>query len=113
MSAWQVYLIGQADTVIHIAEACCFLLMVITIGVGVWCGMTYNIDPKDTLKVQLRWIYLTVSLIVLCVLTQVFVPSSKTLAAMYIVPKLTTGEAVSEYKELYELAKKHFVEEKR
>lgn len=102
ISAWDVYWVMQLDS---IGGGLVF--------VGLICLLSGGFFSAVALEQQVyRVLWLTVPVLglgVACFLGNIFLPSSKTAAAMYIVPRLTSGEAIEamkpEARELYELAK--------
>lgn len=102
ISAFEVYLVMQLDTIAAGALVACLIC-----GVGGLALLFFGIEEGE------RWAkvsgFFVFSFAALCGLTATFLPSSKTAAAMIIVPALTSEEVVepvaAEAKELYQLAK--------
>ena len=109
MSAWLIYVMMLADsisgelTMITIASLACF-------GASLIGGiMTIAADDKFSPK---AWSWIKRSIIVFSVSLSVnaFVPSTKTVAMMIVIPRLATDKNLdamgAEAKDVYELAKK-------
>lgn len=109
ITPFEVYLVMQLDTISNVSLfALCILGLTFAILSGT-AGMMYADGDKEdsaALKRVLRKIfpYLLVSLMV-----STFLPSTKTAAAMIVLPALTSDEVVkplgNEARELYDLAK--------
>lgn len=104
ISAWQVYLFMQAESI-------CIWLILISIAIAFVAGfqamhidMNSNGLGKDFSRPRRK---LWIAAILFSIAA--FIPSRETIAAMYIVPKLTSNEVVEpvtkEAKELYGLFK--------
>lgn len=102
ISAWDVYWVMQLDS---IGMGLGFSgLILIVFGSLVFYACVESDDYRGI------WIAIpSVALAFIFWIGNAFLPSSKTAAAMYIVPRLTSGEAIEamkpEARELYELAK--------
>lgn len=112
MSAWTVYWVLQLDS---IKSVFCILAVITgiaggisTIIGGLMLGEYHERDRENGSKIlgysKRLWVTFVVSLLAVN-----FLPSSKTAAAMIVLPALTSEEVVgtvkSEAKELYEMAK--------
>ncbi len=116
MTAFEVYLVMQADefrSYLTCVGALLFITMVgmFVVGVALYVTDTSRMDgdpaPEDWgIKSGLKCLYLLFTMWLFISM----IPDSKTLAAMYVVPAITSKEFVEpigeEAKEVYELAKK-------
>jgi hypothetical protein len=98
MTAFEVYLVMQASTVIGAFA----LAGVIALGLGaiVW-GSAHDDDEPKVAAIGKKITY--VSLLMLSAAT--FIPSTGTLAAMYVVPEITSEKWRTEAADIYALAK--------
>ena len=121
MSAFDIYLVMQLDSIkIHVLSLfmLCLVLYVVFGLIGSLLKDQYITDhhPQDDRARKIQLIqngqkihvllikYLPV--LPLLLLLNAMIPSSKTVAAMYVIPALANNEALKiESKELYELAK--------
>jgi hypothetical protein len=101
MSAWQIYLIGQASDV----AASLFILGVVSFICSAACAAGRGDDMMDdTPKNWSRTRRAFIAGIVFISLSAV-IPSSKTLAAMYVIPPIVNNEQVrQDAGEIYKLA---------
>jgi len=114
MTAWQVYWIFQADKFVNVLAGLGFIGIIAMILAAAICAMeSDNLSEKQKTKFVRRWLWSELGLLIFvaCSFTAaVFMPSTKTFAAMYIVPKLTSPEAQQfiekEYAELKDLLRK-------
>ena len=103
----QIYLIMQADSVVGIAQplAFCssFTTIILLIAYVLWKSEGYD----DLAKITAKWIKCCVPITLVALLISTFMPSTRTLAAMYVIPAIANNEDVQhEAKELYDIAKK-------
>ena len=110
MSAWEVYLILQLDS-IHAALVAVSLLSALA-ATAVFLAGILGLEASSPRGAILSWLaalVLTVSLTGVTALAVALLPTTKTAAAIYIVPRLTTDENVdalkSEAGEVYGLFK--------
>lgn len=99
-----VYLVMQMDTLI---SGIAVLLCVISIGAFAFgaCILSQDFSKKTNIiaKRYLKW---ASPLIVVLGIILIVIPSGKTIAAMYVLPKIANNEVIQgEAKEFYELAK--------
>lgn len=100
VSAWDVYLVMQLDTIGAAA-------VVMTIVVGAFAALigSFYLCEREQVWPSVLLFFLWLPL----PLTATFLPSSKTAAAMILIPKLTSPEVLqpagAEARELYDLAK--------
>lgn len=101
ISAFDVYLVMQLDSIKEAIQAIWVVIVCL-----IFAQFTFFIIGEVYSKALL---ILSSSLLVASILAFSFIPSSKTAAAMMIIPKLTSQEAIEtvrpEVKELYDLAK--------
>jgi len=111
MTAWQVYWIMQADRIVTAFAGLTALgvtLMVATafVGAAMYDSAPQQRQPSIVLRF-IRYEFVLGVFTLLFLAGMIFMPATKTLAAMYIVPKLTSPEAQQfiekEYAELKEL----------
>ena len=111
ISAWEVYLFMQSSNI-----ATGILLLSIGLLVGALAHAivieTNYTESKKDYSVPKRNIKISVAIFLFALL----IPSRETIAAMYIVPKLTSKEFIEpvtkEAKELYDVFKKSLVDKK-
>lgn len=99
-----VYLVMQMDTLI---SGIAVLLCAISIGAFAFgaCILSQDFSKRTNIiaKRHLKW---ASPLIVVLGIILIVIPSGKTLAAMYVLPKIANSEVIQgEAKEFYELAK--------
>ena len=100
MSAWTIYWILQLDTIGNAMGLISFLGLLF-----VPLGWAFSIDVIKSL-----WAYVACSLATaawaVAVMAAIFLPSTKTAAAMVIIPAIANNEAIQkEAGDLYQLAK--------
>lgn len=97
MSAWQIYLIGQASSI----REC---LIVLFVSGGLALGF-FAIGLVVTEQKFPRLWYVGLFAALLSLSLAAFFPSSKTLAAMYVIPPIVNNEQVkADAGEIYKLA---------
>lgn len=103
VTPWDVYWVLQLDS-ISASAAAVFIASVIGIFIS---GFMWLMEPRDAAARKMLWRCVTVGGIALAF--GAFLPSSRTAAAMILVPKLTSPEVLEpvgkEAGELYRLAK--------
>jgi hypothetical protein len=108
ISAWDVYWVMQLDTIGTSMVAAAILIAVASVFVAVASDGDAVWD--DDKKIIYRPWLVVWTLGALLLAARVFLPSSQTAAAMFLVPKLTSPEVLepvgAEARELYALAKK-------
>ena len=112
MNMFNIYLVMQLDSIkdaIWFVVMCLFMVWVIVGTVGLFA----HID-KDDWRVFIPAMIMPF-VIALCTLIGALLPSSKTAAAMIIMPKIANSEVVTdklpkEAEEMYKLAKKALVD---
>ena len=98
MSAWQIYLIGQAD---RIQDLC---LITFALGLVFALVVVAHAQNERSPVPKLKLAALVVIAVVSLLITGFF-PSSKTLAAMYVIPPIVNNEQVKQDAgEIYRLA---------
>ena len=98
MSAWQIYLIGQAD---RIQDLC---LITFALGLVLALALVAHAQEKSSPVPKLKLAALVVIAVVSLLITGFF-PSGKTLAAMYVIPPIVNNEQVkADAGEIYKLA---------
>jgi cytosine/uracil/thiamine/allantoin permease len=93
ISAMQIYLIGQADSLITTCSVIFFIGFVVSLFIFMLgMGSIENIEDSSCIAVLVRsskkllyWLTIPLAIVV-------FTPSSKTLAAMYIIPKIADSQ---------------------
>jgi hypothetical protein len=111
MTAMEVYWVMQLDTIRFGANTILFVIGMVSAFVLI-IGITGSTAPNDTLfpraaavKCVRSGVYGAAVSFVIGVLV-IFIPSSRTVAAMYILPAIVNSEDVQlEMKEIYDLAK--------
>ncbi len=105
VSAWDVYLVMQLDSVFWLLTLFCFILGMMTIACAI--GWADSGEPDKTMfgaRAKRAAYGLSAMMAVAAIL-----PSSRTAAAMILIPKLTSPEVTEpvgkEAKELYGLVK--------
>lgn len=120
MSPFLVYLLMMADDIKGVFGFLALLLGVATtgcfIGRAVYSSRVYERDVREQSsdwRVWQTWVNLTKRLpwlFGLALIFSTFTPSSKTIAAMIVLPKITSPQAIDtvskESRDIYELAKK-------
>lgn len=128
MTSFEVYLVMMADSFFSAMAIICTLfatstaLMIVfqfhteskyeygKVLVDTYVPTVINEVPSELSKFSLRWLKASSISFSIALLICTLIPSTKILAAMYILPKLTTPEMQkaigSEAKDMYELAKK-------
>lgn len=107
ISAWDVYWVMQLDSISSFLAVCSFLVFAASAAIFLLVVPEASDDEeaKKVLKVCVKFVAVSFFLGTFSVL----LPSSKTAAAMIILPAVTSEEAVNmvkpEAKELYELTK--------
>lgn len=111
MSAFEVYLVMQADRINSFLEFVAFLFIGIACASLILIARESSVDideemNKKLFKVSKRSLIFGISTLIYSVL----MPSSSTIAAMYVLPQFTSPEVLEpagkEAKEIYSLAKK-------
>ena len=102
-----IYWIGQCDCIRSVFPHIMFFgifLSVVSIGLTIGCFCDRSISrPLCWMGVSLSSIFCVVSII--GILGQVFVPTSKTVASMYIIPAIVNNEKIQDAgNQLYDLA---------
>lgn len=116
MNAWQIYWILQLDSIGHLLDFAAIVL-IITVAMFAVVGGIMKCDERSketsnyiggmTLHRQLRW---AVPLLIVFGLANTFVPSTKTMAAMIVLPAIVNNTKLQhEAGELYNLAKQALV----
>ncbi len=110
MSAWDVYWIMQMDSLRDFATGSLSLLVPVWIILTVGCVMAACEcdDEKDAQKtVGKFWVRCSCALLALCAVSLTalsFVPSTKTMAAMYVVPAIANNERLqTDLADVYDL----------
>jgi hypothetical protein len=102
ITPFQVYIVMQLDSILAVS----ILISVLTSIACAILGFVYLAEGGSRV---LRFLKGIGALLILSLAMCAFLPGSKTVAAMYILPKLATTENVAEMsteaKELYKLAK--------
>lgn len=107
MNAFYIYLMMQVDDIRSVSMTFClvsFLTLFFLTG-GKCLEIDDFVGPKcSQIRRNARWVFVITCLIL------AFTPSTKTLALMYVLPKLASPEMLAtgtaETKEIYSLAKK-------
>jgi len=85
MSLWQIYLISQVDSLL----TTCAVLLIIGVIIGIIMVFIGVSDENDKViagaKKLLYWLTIPLAIVI-------FTPSSKTLAAMYVIPKIADSQ---------------------
>lgn len=106
MSAWEVYWIMQADTIRHGVRICMVALVLPTIISGIMVVISV-IDDGESLnihKLSRRSFFFSTILLILSTVGVIFIPSTKTLCAVYVVPVVINNETLhKDLGEVYEL----------
>lgn len=110
MSAWTIYLILQLDNIVNMFTAASIILLAYTvIGFIAIFASAADADASDeefSATIASARIKKTGIIGVLCLVLAVFLPSSKTAAAIYLIPAIANNETIQqEAAELYSLAK--------
>ncbi len=101
MNSLELYLILQVD---NIKEVLCILPLLIFI-ISAVSIFVFAIEEKSSLWSNILFYSLTL-LSLLTILITAFIPSSKNIAIIKILPKVVNNEEISkEFKEVYQLAK--------
>jgi hypothetical protein len=110
MNAFEIYLMFKANDiqaafgVIGVLGGISLLILAIMYGFAV--NSEQSEESVTLLKTYLKFV---IAVLIPSVLIATFIPSTQTMAAMYILPKLTSPEAIKIYKEeggeLYTLTK--------
>lgn len=107
ISASEVYWVMQADTLISILIPIAFITALSGATVIICSILGVDGVPQEAFRKQTGWNLLLVSLT--CALLIAFIPNSKTLAAMVLLPTITSDKVIDtispEAKELYGLTK--------
>lgn len=100
ISAWEIYWVLQLDTIGAAAEISSFLGVFIMPFVAGFLVCEVKTWPAYVASAALIAAWLVVTAVA------VFLPSTKTAAAMFVIPKIANSEVIqAEAGELYELAK--------
>lgn len=109
MTFWETYFIMQADKFSSCAGHLCFLAGVIALVCGVghvaWVAEQHNSYNGDkNAKFELRYILPPLLIFVLLSIIYVAIPTTKTLAACYILPAVTNNEKLNkDIEKLYDV----------
>lgn len=112
ISAWDVYWVMQLDSISGLFEWIAWLSVPVTVGLA-WIGALISDigsnqtdDEKILWARAVQWIKRTAALGIACAVTASFIPSTKTAAAMIVLPSIANNETLHrEAGELYGLAK--------
>lgn len=100
ISAWEIYWVMQLDA---IRDALVVISAVGIVGLFTVCVIAW--DSYDDSKIMKR-VYFVSPLLLITVAAATFLPSSKTAAAMIVIPAITNNERLqAEAGDLYQLAK--------
>lgn len=116
MSPFLVYLMFQIDSIssllIIVGSLCVAALL--PLGFAAFRTADFSWDDKDAIAAHnvtgKKWMKKCVALAACCLVTAAFMPSTKTIAAMIVLPKITSPQAIDtmskESRDIYDLAKK-------
>ena len=105
ISPWMIYVIGQADRWQGVADL--GMLLGVFFLVVACCASATNWDeiPRPVQKCIKILLPMAGVFVLCCILMSIFMPSSKTLAAMYVIPKIANNEQLQkDGGEIYRLA---------
>lgn len=117
ISPWQIYLVMQLDSIRDLFGGIAISLIFGSVVIGAFVLMhasddeySWNIDRKDDRKNKragfVRAIRIAFPFAAVCLFAQAVIPSSKTAAAMIVIPAIANSEVLQkEAGDLYQLAK--------
>lgn len=92
ISAFDIYLVSLADKIVSPAGfIACFSLGITIFLCVIWFAGLGIIEEVKQVKIALK---ITIPIMILCGLIATFVPSSKTIAAMYVLPAIINNEHI-------------------
>ena len=112
LSPWTIYWIMQCDS---IKAALCAMMVVYAAASFCTMWLTLAASMEEKLRADCstfsKWAKKSISVFVALLIINSVFPSTKTMAAAYIIPKIANNEAIgAEAKEIYELAKQAMVD---
>lgn len=110
LSPWDVYWVMQADSFCCLLLTLSVVLCVVAIGSGVIWLMCFSAplsaSEKTIGRALLNSLWVSVPASILLLIATAAAPSTRTLAAMYVLPAIVNNEQIQdEAADLYELAK--------
>jgi len=92
ISAFDIYLVALADKIIPPASFIAFSGLAVTVFLCIICFAGFDIASEaKRAKFALK---ITIPITIVCGFIAVFVPSSKTIAAMYVLPAIVNNEHI-------------------
>ena len=92
ITAFDIYLVSLADKIISPASFIAFCSLGITIFLFIiWFAASCTVSETEQVKTAAR---ITLTITIVCGFIAVFVPSSKTIAAMYVLPAIVNNEHI-------------------
>jgi len=88
-----IYLLGVVDGIISAVTF--ILIMGVILAIPLFINLLISIDDKkDNVTLLKKWFYRTAAVVIMSSVTLILTPSSKTLAAMYLVPKIAENKTM-------------------
>lgn len=110
ISPWEIYLVFQLDSIREFLAGVSGVGLIASIVAAAMFPLLF--DEDFGLNLSVKWVFTPlVSATFVAALLYAFVPSTKTAAAMIIIPKIANSETIQrEAEDLYGLAKRALVE---
>ena len=108
LSAWDVYWVMQADTIHHTANGCALVsTMAVFLGAVIVCASYEELMFPKPIGLIIRRVWLSlIPIAFLSIIAATFLPTTKTVAAIIVLPAIANNEQLhGEAEELYHLAK--------
>jgi len=97
MTAFEMYVFVKLTTIQNMCIAFAFILGIALIFIIPYTISIYDGDADDnTAKAVMRFMKTAIALFVFFLLSAVFIPSTKEMAAIYIFPKMASNEQVQQ-----------------
>ena len=91
---WIIYLLGIIDNLKILLEGSCIFCIISLVCLVIWWAASIENNKKKPIKKSFNYIKKNVYVLILIIFMNIFTPSSKTIATMYLLPKIVNNEEV-------------------